>query len=127
MQVKRILELQPASVHGRHPLGQHTPLHAAAAVGSLHVVRELLSVGGPSAAQALDEGGATPLHVACQQVRARRPPRAWRQPPQATHTCAPRPGSAQPAHRPRCLGCSARRAIWLSSRSCWLTLGGAPA
>jgi ankyrin repeat protein len=65
--VKRVLSYNPSLAHGKHPREGHTPLHAAAALGSLGLVRELLAAG--ASCQAVDANFEVPLHVACHQVR----------------------------------------------------------
>lgn len=64
--VKRVLSFNPSLAHGKHPKDGYTPLHAAAAIGSLALVRELLQAG--VSCQAVDANFEVPLHVACQQV-----------------------------------------------------------
>jgi hypothetical protein len=67
--VKRILSCNPALAHGAHGKQgeRHTPLHAAAAMGCLPIVRELLHAG--ASCHAVDANFEVPLHVACRQVR----------------------------------------------------------
>lgn len=43
--VKRAFSLNPSLVHSKHPRDAHTPLHAAAALGNLQLVKELLQLG----------------------------------------------------------------------------------
>jgi ankyrin repeat protein len=59
--VRRLLDESPAAVNARGWMGE-TPLHAAAAAGSVDVVRMLLGAGAD--ARACRENGDTPLHRA---------------------------------------------------------------
>jgi ankyrin repeat protein len=63
---KRAFNLNPSLVHAKHPRDSHTPLHAAAALGNLQLLRDLLHQG--ASCQALDCNNETPLHVASRQV-----------------------------------------------------------
>jgi hypothetical protein len=67
---KRAFNLNPSLVHAKHPRDSHTPLHAAAALGNLQLLRDLLHQG--ASCQALDCNNETPLHVASRQVSIRR-------------------------------------------------------
>lgn len=63
---KRAFNLNPSLVHAKHPRDSHTALHAAAALGNLQLLRDLLHQG--ASCQALDCNNETPLHVASRQV-----------------------------------------------------------
>lgn len=64
--VKRALHLNPALVHSKHPRHMHTPLHSAAAVGNLQLLKDLLQLG--ASCQACDSNSDTALHIAARQV-----------------------------------------------------------
>ncbi|WIA07933.1 hypothetical protein OEZ85_007411 [Tetradesmus obliquus] len=65
---KRAFNLNPSLVHAKHPRDSHTPLHAAAALGNLQLLRDLLHQG--ASCQGLDCNNETPLHVASRQGHA---------------------------------------------------------
>jgi ankyrin repeat protein len=64
--LRRAFGLNPALLHAKHPRNGHTLLHAAAALGNLPLLRDLLHAG--ASCQARDGHDETPLHVAARQV-----------------------------------------------------------
>lgn len=64
--VKRALNLNPSLVHAKHTRVAYTPLHSAAALGNLQLLRELLHH--RASCQSADSNNETPLHVAARQV-----------------------------------------------------------